>query len=116
MLQQWRTYLLRPVHLLGYLLDPRYVDDTSYPMDEEDEGDIELILELARSHDVRTGMRASCTVIESELPPGFVTPTRDGISADYDRFRSKMGGPLALDAVWQPSAGANSLAWWKPWG
>lgn len=111
MLQQGRAYLMRPIHLLGYLLDPRYVHDTAYPTDEEIKGASDVIRQLARAHDVRSEMLARGTHVDSELPQSFPAPTRDGISADYAKFRAKMGGSLSLEAVWEPNAVADSLAW-----
>lgn len=82
-LQRRRIYLLRPVHILDFLSDPRHVDSTNVPTDEEMQSAMDLLVELAEIHDMRLAMRASGKTADSELQPGYETPTRDGITADY---------------------------------
>lgn len=110
-LQRRRIYLLRPVHILAFLLDPRHVDSTNVPTDEEMQSAMDLLVELVEIHDTRLAMRASGKTADSELQPGYATPTRDGITADYTKFRAKQEGSFALRTVWDKSAVADALLW-----
>ncbi|KAK1865335.1 hypothetical protein I4F81_007868 [Pyropia yezoensis] len=114
-LQRRRIYWLRLVHILDFLLDPRHVDSTNAPTNEEMQSAMDLLVKLAEIHDMRLAMRANGKTADSELQPGYETPTRDGITADYMKFRAKQGQSFALRTVWDKSAVTDALLWWKVW-
>lgn len=76
---------------------------------------MDLLVDLAEIHDMHLEMRASGKTTDSELQPGYATPTRDGITADCMKFRAKQGGSFALRTVRDKSAVADALLWWKVW-
>lgn len=116
MLQRRRSYLLRPVHVLAYLLDRHYVDSTNMPGESELGEATYLMMELARAHDVRAEMRSNELDKEEDLPPTFPTPTKDGVEAEFFMFRAKAGGSFRLPMVWRESAMADGLCWWTARG
>lgn len=65
-LQQRRTYLVRPVNIFAYLLDPRHVDSSDMPTNAAIQDAMDFLVELEKAHDLRLAMRASGITTESQ--------------------------------------------------
>lgn len=114
-LEQRRTYLLRPIHTLAYLLDPRFCQAVDQPSQQEVAAAVDLMLNLAAAHDTRLALVRANEDDPSKLPEDYPRTTVDNIIGEYTDFRSRTGGSFLMDAAWGKSAVRNPLSWWQSW-
>jgi len=115
-LQHRRSYLLRPAHVLSYLLDPRYSGAPNQPTQDKIKSAMVLMHKLASSEEERRALVAGGHVSMDQLPPTYETPMRDAVGGHYAKRRAKTGGFLALSFVWEAGSVADTVSWWKTWG
>jgi len=110
-----RTYLLRPVHTLAYLLDPRFSRAQDQPDGVEVGEAVALLKVLAEAHDTRAALLEANETDVSKLPTDYPRPTSTNIMGEYTDFRSRTGGAFLVDTTWEKGTIRNPLSWWQAW-
>ena len=114
-LSRRRSYLLRPVHTLAYLLDPRFSRAACQPSGAEVGEAVARLKSLAEAHDTRAALCAARETAETKLPNDYPRPTRTNILGEYTDFRSRTGGAFFMDTTWEEGTVRNPLSWWQAW-
>jgi len=91
-LRERKTYTLRPVHILSYLLDPRYVDHADQPDASEMCTAFGFLKALAAAHDIKLALVEHGCDNEADLPTTYKRATSEAVLAEYTAFRSKAVG------------------------
>ncbi|KAK1865080.1 hypothetical protein I4F81_007615 [Pyropia yezoensis] len=110
-----RRYLLRPLHTLAYLLDPRFSRAAGQPSGVEIGAAIDLLKMLAKAHDTSDALTAANEMDESKLAADYPCPTTADIMSEYTDFRSRTGGTILMESTWEEGTVRNPLSWWQAW-
>ena len=110
-----RTYLIRPVHTLAYLLDPRFSHTQEQPNGNEIGEAVALHKVLSEAHDTRAALLEANETDASKLPTACPRPASTNIMGEYTEFRSRTGGSFLMDTTWEERTIRNPLSWWQAW-
>jgi len=114
-LNERKRYTLRPVHIISYLLDPRYVDRADQPYDSEMSTAFYLLKTLAAAHDIKLALVVHGCDKEADLPTTYKRATSEAVLAEYTAFRSKAIDNFVLEKVWEERTFSNPQQWWQTW-
>lgn len=115
-LTERRTYSLRPIHNLAYMLDPRFVGRTDQLTNNEVRDAFELLKSMAAAHDVKLALEIHRCSQEEDLPADYDKTHAENVMAEYTAFKAKDGGLLSLPLAWKGATMANPMRWWRTWG
>jgi len=111
-----KAYYLRPVPMLSFLLDPRYVGRTMQMSPTELACAMVLLKFMVASHDVKSALSNEIYENESYLPANFWKDISHNIMTKYTSFRARKRGALKLPISWAEATAADPNSWRRTWG
>jgi len=115
-LQDRKSYNLRPVHTLAYLLDPQYIYRSDQPDAPEMSSAFALLKALADAHDIKLARATNACNNDADLPYTYKRAKFTAILAEYTAFRTKAVENLVLEEAWEASTITNPHQRWLSWG
>ena len=110
-LRERKTYTLRPVHTLAYILYPRYIYRPDQPHAGEISSAFVLLKSLAAARDVKRALNAHGCDKEADLPSTYERAASTAIMAEYTIFWSTAVGNLVLEEAWEESTISSPRQW-----